>query len=91
MLKFSKNNDKGITMIALTITVIVLLILASITLAQLTDDNSVVKKAQESKNETESAQKYENETTSNILATIPSTDNEKRGRKFIFVLEIQEQ
>lgn len=34
-----KNNNKGITLIALVITIIVLLILAGVTIAALTGDN----------------------------------------------------
>ena len=40
-----KNNTKGITLIALVITIIVLLILVGITIATLTGDNGVLKKA----------------------------------------------
>ena len=37
-----KSNSKGITLIALVITIIVLLILAGITIATLTGDNGII-------------------------------------------------
>lgn len=53
MKNFRKN--KGITLIALVITVIVLLILAGITIVALTGDNGILIRAQEAKNKTEEA------------------------------------
>ena len=41
--------NKGITLIALIITIIVLLILAGISIATLTGDNGILSKAQEAK------------------------------------------
>ena len=40
------KNNKGITLIALVITIIVLLILAGITIAMLTGDNGLLTKSQ---------------------------------------------
>ena len=48
--------QKGITLIALVITIIILLILAGVAIATLTGDNSVVDKAEEAKEETKKAQ-----------------------------------
>ena len=48
--------EKGITMVALVVTIVVLLILASITLATLSGDNGIIDKAKQSKEETEIAQ-----------------------------------
>lgn len=47
------KNMKGITLIALVITIIVLLILAGVTIATLTGENGLLNKAQTAKNETE--------------------------------------
>lgn len=44
-----KSNNKGITLIALVITIIVLLILAGITIGMLTGQNGILKQAQNSK------------------------------------------
>lgn len=50
------KQSKGITLIALVITVIVLLILAGVTIATLTGDNGLLQKAGESKNINEKGQ-----------------------------------
>lgn len=50
-----KTNNKGITLIALVITIIVLLILAGISIAMLTGENGILTKAQSAKTETEYA------------------------------------
>lgn len=47
------KNQKGITLIALVITIIVLLILAGITIAMLTGENGILNKARDSKAENE--------------------------------------
>lgn len=51
-----KNNAKGITLIALVITIIVLLILAGATIATLTGDNGILGKANNAKIENEKAE-----------------------------------
>ena len=48
-LKEQLKINKGITLIALVITIIVLLILAGVTIATLTGDNGILTKAQNSK------------------------------------------
>ena len=45
------KNQKGITLIALVITIIVLLILAGITIAMLTGDNGLLTKSQQAAND----------------------------------------
>ena len=44
-----KNNQKGITLVALVITIIVLLILAGVTIAALSGDNGILTNASKSK------------------------------------------
>lgn len=51
-----KNNQKGITLIALVITIIVLLILAGVTIATLTGENGILTRIQNAKNQTEDAE-----------------------------------
>ena len=53
MKKINYKNKKGITIIALTITIIVLLILAGVSISMLVGDNKVLNKSEESKKETE--------------------------------------
>ena len=51
-MRFKTKEAKGITLIALVITIIVLLILAGVTIATLTGDNGILGKANEAKTET---------------------------------------
>lgn len=48
-----KKNEKGITLITLAITIIILLILAGITLGTIRKDDGVLKQAQENKTQAE--------------------------------------
>ena len=50
-----KNNEKGITLVALVITIIVLLILAGVTILALSGDNGILNRASQSKVSTEIA------------------------------------
>ncbi len=47
-----EKNEKGITLIALVITIIILLILAGITIATLTGENGILSKASTAKGRT---------------------------------------
>ena len=53
--KILKRKEKGITLIALVITIIVLLILAGVSIAMLTGENGILTQAQNAKNRTEEA------------------------------------
>ena len=55
MKEFLKEKEKGITLIALVITIIVLLILAGISISMLTGQNGILNRAQEAKEKTEVA------------------------------------
>ncbi len=61
-----KMKNKGITLIALVISIIVLLILAGVTIAALSGDNGILTRAKEAKEKTEQAQQEEEQTLSNI-------------------------
>ena len=52
-MKENKKQTKGITLIALVITIIVLLILAGVSIAMLTGDNGILTQAQRAKEQTE--------------------------------------
>lgn len=54
-----KYGRKGITLISLVVTIIVLLILAGVTIATLTGDNGILTRTQQAKNETEQAEDIE--------------------------------
>ena len=66
------KNEIGITLIALTITIIVLLILAGVTIAAISGDNGILQNAARAKEETEQAQKDEE----NILNSYEDKINE---------------
>lgn len=53
MIKKLRNEKNGITLVALTITIIVLIILAGITLAGLTGENGLIKNAGKAKEQAE--------------------------------------
>ena len=80
-----KIKDAGITMIALVVTIVVLLILASITIGAITSENGILRNANDAKEQTEIAEEKE------IVdrATIQAMGNNKRGN--IVEDELQEQ
>ena len=53
------KNNKGITLIALVVTIIVLLILAGVSIAMLTGDNGIISNSQKAKSNTLEAQAKE--------------------------------
>ena len=65
-----KRKEKGITLIALVITIIVLLILAGVSIAMLTGENGILTQAQKAKEETENAAKQEEEDLAKLEAII---------------------
>ena len=70
-----EKNNKGITLIALVITIIVLLILASITIGAISGDNGILKNAGKAKEDTEISEEKE------ILETavVQAMGKNKRG------------
>ena len=59
MLKDIFKKNKGITLIALVVTIIVLLILAGISISMLTGQNGILKRAAEAKEKTKQSQAEE--------------------------------
>ena len=57
--KGNLKQSRGITLIALVVTIIILLILAGITIGTITGDNGIINKAQSAKEETEIANEKE--------------------------------
>ena len=80
-----RNTQKGITLVALVVTIVVLLILASITIGAVTSENGILRNANDAKEQTEIAEEKE------IIdrATIQAMGNNKRGN--IVEDELQEQ
>ena len=54
-----KNKEKGITLVALVVTIIVLIILAGVSIAMIVGDNGIITQAQNAQRETEQAQARE--------------------------------
>mgnify|MGYP005809456585 CR=1 FL=1 len=79
------KKEKGITMIALIVTIIVLLILAGITIATITSDNGIIRNANDAKEQTEIG----NEKEVVDRAVIQAMGNNSRGN--IVEDELQEQ
>ena len=71
----TKRNSKGITLIALVITIIVLLILAGVTIAALSGDNGILTRAKEAKEKTQQSQKEEEKTLSNMENILNNVTN----------------
>ena len=83
MLRDTLRRKKGITLIALVVTIIVLLILAGISIAMLTGQNGILNRAAEAKEKTEVAQEEENEKLQGYEDTInqyaPSSNGGSTG------------
>ena len=79
------KKETGITMIALVVTIVVLLILASITIGAVTSENGILRNANDAKEQTEIAEEKE------IVdrATIQAMGNNSRGN--IVEDELQKQ
>lgn len=60
------KKEKGITLVALVITIIVLLILAGVTISLVVSDNGVINKAKDAKTNMGNAQNRENEELQNL-------------------------
>ena len=69
------RKNKGITLIALVITIIVLLILAGVAIAMLSGENGILKKAAEAKTRTEESQNDESTTLLGYELTINNATN----------------
>ena len=68
-LNINKQNNRGITLIALVITIIVLLILAGISIAMLTGQNGILTQASNSKQATEESTEKEKRQLSQVEAS----------------------
>lgn len=62
MLEKTFEKNKGITLIALTVTIVVLIILAGVSIATLSGNNGMISKAKQAKDDTENAEEDEKNT-----------------------------
>ncbi len=74
-----KKSSKGITLIALVITIIVLLILAGVSISMLTGDNGIITQAKKAKEKTEEAKIKEEQELENLLNRITSEVPSEEG------------
>ncbi len=65
-----KNKEKGITLIALVVSIIVLIILAGVSIAMLVGENGIITQAQRAKQETEQAQVEEKRQLAMLEASV---------------------
>ena len=79
-MKEKTKTNKGITLIALVITIIVLLILAGVSIAMLTGENGILTQAQNAKNKTAEAEAQERADLEEQNALI---DNLANGKSFV--------
>ena len=83
------RKNKGITLIALVITIIVLLILAGVAIAMLSGENGILIKATEAKTRTEQSKKEEETTLTTMdLETYFLTNNSKYKCKYGYITGI---
>ena len=85
LIKILNHNEKGITLISLVVTIVVLLILAGITIGIVTSDDGLIKNANDAKEQTE----ISNEKEIIDEATLQAMGNNKRGN--LVQDELQEQ
>lgn len=69
------RKEKGITLIALVITIIVLLILAAVSIAMLAGENGILSQANNAKNNTDEAQEREKVQLAVTASALRNTDN----------------
>ncbi len=68
-------RNKGVTLISLVVTIVVLLILAGITIGTIFNDNGIIKKAQEAANATEEAARNDQAAINGLLNEMDSIIN----------------
>ena len=72
-------RNKGVTLISLVVTIVVLLILAGITIGTIFNDNGIIKKAQEAANATEEAARNDQAAINGLLNEMDSIINGTGG------------
>ena len=78
-IKRPNNYEHGVTLISLMVTIIVLLILASVTISTIFSDNGIIKKAQEAANKTKEAVEQEQAELNQLYNDLASIINNTTG------------
>ena len=73
---FRKKREKGITLIALVVTIVILLILSGVTINMLLGEDGIIRTAQEAKNTWEGAIANEQEEIQNLVNELNSIMND---------------
>ena len=81
-MKTKIKQEKGITLIALVITIVVLLILAGVSVNAIFSDNGIIKRAQEAQNKMDEAQQKD----LNSINELNNWINEATKEKYVFTL-----
>ena len=76
---FNKKKEKGITLIALVVTIVILLILSGVTINMLLGEDGIIRTAQEAKNTWEGAVENEQESIQNLVNELNSIMNNNGG------------
>ena len=82
-----KLNQKGITLVALVVTIVVLLILAGITINMLLGENGIIRIAQEAKNTWENAVTNEQESLNSLLDELNDELRDKSKDIYVFLYD----
>ena len=73
------KQEKGITLIALVVTIVVLLILAGVSVNAIFNDNGIIKKAQEAQNKMDEAQQKDLSSINELNTWLDNQVNETTG------------
>ena len=79
IMKTKIKNEKGITLIALVVTIVVLLILAGVSINAVFSDNGIIKRAQEAQNKMDEAQQNDLDAINGLNEWIDSMSNTNKS------------
>ena len=85
--KVKNTNEKGITLIALVVTIIIILILAGITINMLLGENGIIRTAQEAKNTWENAIAKEQEELNNLMNELNEELTDKSKDIYVYLYD----
>ena len=78
-MKMKRKNSKGITLVALVVTVVVLLILAGVSINLVLGNNGIIKKAQDAAQKSKEAQRQTEEQLANLAELIENNTESTAG------------
>ena len=78
-MKTKVKQERGVTLIALVVTIVVLLILAGVSINAIFSDNGIIKRAQEAQNKMNEAQQKELNSINELNNWLDNRINTKKG------------